>query len=283
MTKKQIIIIAGPTASGKSELALKIAEKFGNKSGIVNADSVQTYKALQILSARPSPKDTALVPHYLYGYLEANETQSVYDWLKQASACVEHIERPIVVGGTGFYIDALINGVCEIPEIDPEVRSFVRSLPLEDVRNRLPDFPYRDSQRIRRALEVLLSTGKPISYFYSQPKRKFIQGDFLKVLILPPRDVLYHRCNSRFKKMLEIGAIEEVKCLLKQTLDTSFLKAIGITEITSYLKSEITFSEMVEQAQAATRHYAKRQITWFRNKFCADVVLSDSQDNIITL
>lgn len=272
--KPKITVIVGPTASGKSALALRLA--LATSGTIINADAIQTYHDLSIISARPTPAETGAVPHLLYGYLGPNEQSSVQDWLTRVVPVLKDTPNPILVGGTGLYISALINGLNDMPDIPPEVRAFVRQMDIDEVRRRMPDFPFPDPQRQRRALEVLLASGRPLSYFQSQPKKKVLDVDFRVLFINPNRADLYENCANRFHQMIGQGGIEEVQHLLTLNPTGGVLEAIGVSEITSYLQGVITREQMIKSAILATRHYAKRQVTWFRHQIPADIVIRDS-------
>lgn len=262
--KQKINIIVGPTAGGKSFFGLRLAEKI--KGEIINADSMQVYQDLKILSARPLESEMYGITHHLYGYLNSHEKNSAYNWLKKAVQTVQKIENPIFIGGTGLYIDILMNGISPIPPIDLTVREEVRQMDINEVRQRVQNCFYHDSQRLRRALEVQLSTGKPLSYFQDKPKVKEIDADFTVYFINPPRGKLYEQCNARFEKMLQNGAIEEVKHLLDIHATGGVMKAIGVEQIISYLYHEYDFNQLCEIGQRVTRHYAKRQVTWFTHQ-----------------
>lgn len=264
MIKKKIYVIVGPTASGKSDFAVRMAQKFNSE--VVNADSMQIYKDLEIITARPNVLDMQGIPHHLYGYFDSFQENSVQLWLDKAVQQINSIERPVVVGGTGLYINALMNGISPIPEVDPEKRDFVRSLPIDDVKKMVIDCQAVDNQRLRRALEVQLSTGKPLSYFQQLPRLKMINATFQVYFINPEREILYKHCNNRLLRMLETGAIEEVKNLLDIKATGTVLKAIGVSEIIAYLKKNLSYDEMCSKIQLSTRHYAKRQVTWFKNQ-----------------
>ncbi len=270
--EKQVILIAGPTASGKSDLAIRLAHQYNGE--IVNADSQQVYADLRILSARPN-EETLDVKHHLYGYLNASETGTVLDWVQRAAETIKTLETPIVVGGTGMYIDALIHGISVIPDVDPDVRAQVRQMDLEEVQSLVVDCKAVDSQRLRRALEVQLTTGKPLSYFQKQPKQKFLDAVFQTFLVLPRRDILYERINARVLKMIETGAVDEVKHLIDIGATGGVVKAIGVPQITDYLNGLVDEKTMIHKIQQDTRHYAKRQMTWFRHQFQADLVLDN--------
>ncbi len=272
-------LIAGPTASGKTALALRLAQS--QPVTIINADSAQVYAHLPILSAQPSAAEMATAPHRLFGYLDGREACSAARWAQDAKdeiqAAWEEDRLPVLVGGTGLYLRALLDGIAPIPEIDPDVRRLVRSLPTaaafealasEDAASAVVLSPNDDS-RIKRALEVIRSTGKTIVEW-----RMLREGgigsdiDLRPLILLPPRDWLHERCDRRFATMMEQGAIEEVQALLALDLppDAPVLRAIGVPEIAAMLRSEIPMEEAVARGQAATRQYAKRQYTWFRNQ-----------------
>ena len=263
MKKQRVFVIGGPTASGKTALALRLADKLNGQ--IVNGDAIQVYEDLRILSARPSVEEEQQAPHYLFGYVDAWHHLSVAEWLQAISSLIPTLENPIVVGGTGMYLDSLVNGVSPIPEIPSEVRDQVRQMPIEEVKSLIKDYRFTDPQRLRRALEVQKTTGKPISYFQSLPKRKYIEADFVEIHVLPDRERVYHSCKERFEQMIQIGAITEVQKLLEKKATGGVLKAIGVPEITAYLNKKISKEEMILSAVTATRQYAKRQMTWFRH------------------
>lgn len=275
---KKIIVIAGATASGKSDLALKLAQKQGGC--VVNADSVQIYEDIPLLTARPTDRDMGDIPHYLYGYLNCHENSTVLGWVTKAAEVLENVSNPVVVGGTGMYIDALVRGMNEIPDVPPCVRAQVRAMPLEAVKAEVRDCSAVDPQRLRRALEVQRATGKPLSWFQNRPRRKFIDAEFVKIWLNPPREALYNRCNARFLKMLEQGAAEQVAKLNQQSPSGGVTKAIGYAQITAFLNGQMTRDEMIASSTQATRNYAKRQITWFKNQFNADYMLTDSLQDI---
>ncbi len=277
--KKIIPVIIGPTASGKSSFALKIAQQ--TKGEIINADSLQVYKDLTVLSARPPLHEQQGINHHLYGYMDAYSTCSVADWLLQVKTVLKDIKNPIFVGGTGLYIKALTEGISPMPDIDEAIRKQVRELPIEDVQKLLIDCKAIDPQRQRRALEVQLSTGKPLSYFQQQPKTKIINKEFQIFFLNPPRDILYQRCNQRFLNMLDNGAIQEVIHLQKINASGGVKKAIGVLEISKWLTGEFSKEKMIETATKETRHYAKRQITWFKNQFSNAIVFKNDDETDI--
>lgn len=276
---KRLALIAGPTASGKTALALHLARK--QPVTIINADSAQVYAHLPILSAQPSATEMATAPHKLFGYLDGRDTCSAARWAQDAKAEIELAWReerlPLLVGGTGLYLRTLLYGIAPIPEIDPEKRRVVRSLPTdaayqalqgEDAASAAALSPSDDS-RVKRALEVIRSTGTSIIDW-----RKRLEGgiadkvNLRPLILLPPRDWLHDRCDQRFELMMEQGAVDEVRSLLALNLpaDAPVMRAIGVPEISTMLNGEIDRAEAVSRGQAATRQYAKRQYTWFRNQ-----------------
>lgn len=268
----------GPTASGKSGLALRLAKE--KKGTVINADSMQIYKDLNLISARPTEAETEGIPHLLYGYLDAWTQGTVQDWLERVVPVLKEAENPILVGGTGLYFSSLINGINEIPEIDEDVRKQVRQMPITEVKQKVKECPFTDPQRLRRALEVQLSTGKTLIYFQSLPKKKVYDADFKTIFLNPPRELLYRNCDIRFRQMIEQGGIEEVRHLMNLKPTGGILKAIGVPEIISYLQGNITKEEMIEQAILSTRHYAKRQITWFKHQIRADITCVNPKEQI---
>jgi tRNA dimethylallyltransferase len=275
----KILVISGATASGKSALALGSALE---KNGVViNADAMQLYSELPILSAQPSKSDQKLTPHFLYSVLKHNENSSVVAWLDlavgQINSALKNNQLPIVVGGTGLYISKLIDGINEVPAIDDVVQKEVRSLAREDLLKILIDLGESkelveklDKQRLSRRLEVLKQTGKTLSWWQNQPNKIFYPKEYFKhINIELPRDQLYSNCNQRLQIMFENGAVEEVENLAKQAPDKDSLvtKTIGYEEIKDYLAGKISKEQAIEIASQKTRNYAKRQLTWFRNQF----------------
>ena len=285
-TIKKILVISGPTASGKSSLALKVAQE--KDSVIINADSVQLYKDLPILSAQPSKNELKKALHLLYSVLEYDQDSSVNNWLKLAKKEIDQTllanKLPIIVGGTGLYLSKLIDGIHKIPNIEKTVREECRELffksgaealkkELLRLGEKINEIKDLDKQRLLRRLEILKQTGKTISYWHSEPKIKFYNEDnFIHFNIESDRKELYDKCNLRFEEMLENGAILEVENLMQRSKDIlinkpPILKTIGFLEIGCYLKKEISKQEMINIATQKTRNYAKRQLSWFRNQF----------------
>ena len=276
---KNVALIVGPTASGKSALALEIAKK--QPSVIINADSAQVYRDLRILSARPSDEEMDGIEHRLFGYIDGDEACSAARWASDAKAAIAAAHEgdilPILVGGTGMYVRVLLDGIAPIPEIDPDIRRAVRKMEALEAYRELekldPVSAERlhptDTSRIQRALEVIRSTGKPLDRWHKQKTGGI--GEEIKLhplILLPPREWLYQRCDLRLRQMIESGAREEVEALMSRNLaaDLPVMRAIGVPDIAGWLSGEITRETAIERAQAATRQYAKRQYTWFRNQ-----------------
>lgn len=277
-------LIAGPTASGKSALAVALAKSLGNGT-VVNADASQVYADLRILSARPTDGEMDGVPHCLFGHVDAAEAHNAARWADEARDTVARAHAggrvPILVGGTGLYLRTLLHGIAPVPQIDPQVRDAVRALPVAEAHAALamadPATAQRlnpaDTTRVARALEVVRSTGRSLADW--QQAREGGIGDDIALaplILLPPRDWLRERCDRRLVGMFEGGAVEEVDALLARDLDPDLpaMRAIGVPQIAACLRGEITRKDALEQAQAATRQYAKRQYTWFRHQPPAD-------------
>ena len=283
----KVILLAGPTASGKSAVALNIARSGGGE--IVNADSMQVYRELYLLSARPSDADDTIVPHHLYGDVSVTEAFSVGRWVEAASSVIADIASrekvAIIAGGTGLYFDALLNGLSPVPEIDPDIRRAARTAANADplgahaaLRIEDPAMAARlepaDSQRVARALEVVRSTGKSLADWQSQNGQGPLApleaaGLVYKAVLMPPRDVLYQRCDDRFDSMMTSGALDEVAALPPGSPDMPAFKALGVPELQDHLAGNLALDEAIALAKTATRQYAKRQMTWFRNRFAA--------------
>ena len=278
--KSKIVLISGPTASGKSSFAIQLAKKINGE--IINADSMQIYKQLRIISARPDPKKYQKINHHLYGFHDAKKSFSTGDWLKLARQKIKKIQKknmiPIIVGGTGLYFKALTDGLVEIPNIPARLRNEVRNLhqrlgQREFFKKLLKiDSSYKgkinpsDSQRSIRAYEVKKFTKKSLYEWFESTKSDFSKDDFVKIYIDYPRQELIERINIRTEQMIKKGAIKEVKDFLKLKIkkDMSVLKAIGISEIKEYLSKKKELDEIIEKISIKTRQYAKRQSTWAR-------------------
>jgi tRNA dimethylallyltransferase len=271
-----LALIAGPTASGKSALALALAER---QSGtIVNADSAQVYRDLRLLSARPTPEEEARAPHRLYGYRDGAEACSAADWAEDARREVQAAQGagrlPILVGGTGLYLRTLIEGIAPVPTIDPQVREAVRAIPVAEahaaLRREDPEAARRlgaaDTARVARALEVVRSTGRALADWHRERQSGLGETvDLNPLILLPPREWLHRRCNDRFDNMFSDQGIAEVSSLLERGLDPRLpvMRAIGVREIAGYLRGALSRDAALEAGRAATRQYAKRQYTWF--------------------
>lgn len=276
-------LIAGPTASGKSALALALAERTGGI--IINADSAQVYRDLPVLSAGPSAEDRARAEHRLYGVMHGAQPCSAADW---AALAREEIVRahlrgklPILAGGTGLYLRTLLDGIAPVPPINAEIRRQVRAAPVEENRARLEEFDPQaaarlkpaDVSRIARALEVVRSTGRTLAEWQQRRAGGIAGAIALRPLILlPPREWLYERCEERFEAMIDQGAADEVKALLHRDHDPLLpvMRAIGVAEVAAWLAGDISRGEAIAAGQQATRRYAKRQYTWFAHQPPAD-------------
>jgi tRNA dimethylallyltransferase len=279
----EVALIAGPTAGGKSALALALAER---RNGVViNADSAQVYRDLRILSARPSEAEEARAPHCLYGYRDGADACSAADWAEDAKAAIRGAHGqgrlPILAGGTGLYLRTLLDGIAPVPEIDSEIRAAVRALPVAEAFAALERedsaaatrLRPSDTTRVARALEVVRSTARPLSDWQREKTGGIGHEVRLRPLILlPPRDWLYERCNRRFEAMVGPAAFAEVEALLSRRLNPLLpvMRAIGLSEIAAHLRGEFGREEAIAAGQTATRHYAKRQYTWFSRQPPAD-------------
>ena len=275
----RVAIICGPTASGKTALALALARRL--PSVVINADSAQVYRDLAILSARPGEAEMAGIPHRLFGHVGGDDDYSAARWAEEATreiaAAAADGRRAILVGGTGLYIRTLIDGIAPVPEIDAAVRDAVRALPVAQAYAALkqedPGAARRlnrgDTTRVARALEVVRSSGRTLADWQSA-KTGGIGGktDIVATILLPPRDWLFERCDTRLATMMAGGAIAEVAALLAHHYppESPVMRAIGVRDIAALLAGEIETDEARARAQLATRRYAKRQYTWFRNQ-----------------
>jgi tRNA dimethylallyltransferase len=282
------VLIAGPTASGKSAAGLRLAEeavRHGRSAWIVNADSMQVYDALRILTARPGAAEAARAPHRLYGHVPAETRYSVGAWLIDVAAVLAEAEEagalPIVVGGTGLYFKALTEGLATIPQVDAGVRAhWLGRLAVDGTATLHSELHLRDaaaaaairpsdSQRVLRALEVIDATGRSLAdWQQARPVPLLPASRTMPFVIEPDRDTLYRRIEERFDLMIEAGALEEVRAVLARKLQPQLpvMKAIGVGELAAVLRNEIPLEEGLARAKAATRRYAKRQWTWFRHQ-----------------
>jgi len=283
VSEPKIILIAGPTASGKSALALALAEKLGGT--IVNADSMQVYRDLRIITARPTPEEEARVPHRLYGCVDAAENFSVGRWCTEAAgvlAAMQREARPaIVVGGTGLYFKALTQGLAAVPPIPAQIRNEVRARLASDgvealhaeLTRRDPAAAARlmpgDRARVTRALEVILATGRSLLLWHEANMPARVDATLAaKVFLMPDRDALLRRIDARFDAMMAAGALDEVRALAERHLNPNLpaMKAHGVPWLIRHLNGEIAIAEAIEGGKRDTRQYTKRQATWFRNQ-----------------
>ncbi|MBF5089007.1 tRNA (adenosine(37)-N6)-dimethylallyltransferase MiaA [Novosphingobium sp. NBM11] len=282
--KPRLALIAGPTASGKSDLAIKLAlheRAQGRKAVVINADSAQVYRDLAVLSARPTEQEMQGIPHRLFGAWDGAVACSATDWADAARAEIAQAHAddalPILVGGTGLYIRTLLDGIAPVPPIDPAIRASVRAMPVaqawEALRAEDPERAARlapaDTTRVARALEVVRSTGRPLAAWQAE-RSGGIGGTvtLAPVILLPDRQWLYHRCDLRFRRMWQSGAVEEVQTLLARGLDPALpvMRAIGVPEIAAFLRGESDAESAIVAGQQATRNYVKRQFTWLKHQ-----------------
>jgi tRNA dimethylallyltransferase len=283
MSNPEIVLIAGPTASGKSALALELAKAFGGT--IINADSMQVYRDLRIITARPSQAEEARAPHRLYGHVDAAENYSVGRWRTEVAAALDATKQEgraaIIVGGTGLYFSGLTRGLAAVPTIPADIRDAVRTRLLSEgatalhaeLAERDPAAAARlrpgDGARVTRALEVVLATGRSLLDWHSENKPPILDlAAAAKVFLMPDRDALLGRIDARFDAMMAAGALEEVRALASRKLNPSMpaMKAHGVPWLIRHLNGEIGEAEAAEHAKLETRQYTKRQATWFRNQ-----------------
>ena len=285
-----VVILCGPTASGKSAAALDAAQSFGGT--VINADSMQVYAGLRILTARPGPEDEARAPHVLYGTVPPYERYSVGRWLDDAAVAVAAARAagrlPVVAGGTGLYVKALTEGLSPVPEVPEPVRAaacarhaelggeaFRRELAALDA-GAAARLPAGDTQRLIRAWEVATATGRTLAEWHRDTApRAVVPGPFAVIALMPERVDLYAAVDGRFARMVESGALDEVAALDALGLDPDLpaMKALGVAELRAHLRGEMALDAAVDAAQRATRHFAKRQYTWFRHQIPeADVI-----------
>ena len=274
---KKVYIIAGPTASGKTGLSVQLAKKLNGE--IINADSIQVYEDVPLLTARPTQEDMQGITHHLFGYLDAFAVGSVQNWLDRLPELVDNIETPIFVGGTGLYIKALTEGLSPIPDIPEEIRNQVRQMSAEELKSALPDAKLIDPQRLMRALEVFKTTGKTLEWWYEQPKTPVLKNvEFKTIVLLPQRDKVYTQCNYRFEQMMQSGALRQVVELLQKNpkMNGGVFQALGVSDLIAFIQGTQTLESAMKHAQQLTRNYAKRQMTWFRHQIKADFVLHEA-------
>ena len=293
--KSKIILISGPTASGKSSFAIKVAKKVDGE--IINADSMQVYKELKILSARPNPKKYQKIKHHLYGFHNVTKNFSTGDWLNLVSKKIKDVKRrnrtPILVGGTGLYFKALTDGLVKIPYISIKLRNQIRNMQKKLGQKKFYEKLLKldplskgkinptDSQRSIRAYEIKKFTKKSLYEWFKNTKSNYLESDFFKVYIDYPRQELIVRINLRTGEMIENGAIKEVKNFIKLKVrkDKSANKAIGVTEIKDFLNKEKNLEQIKEEIAIKTRQYAKRQSTWARGNMMSWIKLKPKDIN----
>lgn len=294
MTRYRAILIAGPTAGGKSAAAMAVAEASGGT--VVNADSMQVYRDLKILTARPDEIDEARVPHVLYGHIDAAEPYSAGCWLDDVESVLQTIEAegrvPVITGGTGLYFKALLEGLSPVPDIAEEVRVHWRGVAsTEDpvslhamLAKRDPEMATRlrpsDPQRIVRALEVIEATGRSLARWQEEPGVPLLPDrDVLKLRISPSREVLHERIDARFDAMVENGALKEVAALAQRKLDPALpvMRAIGVPALMAHIGGEVDRDAAIAQAKTETRRYAKRQETWAKRNMVAWNLLNEKE------
>jgi tRNA dimethylallyltransferase len=283
VSRPDAVLIAGPTASGKSAVALALAEE--RDGTIINADSMQVYRDLRVITARPAPAEEARVPHLLYGHVDAAENYSVGRWCVDASAAFAQVSRsgrrPIIVGGTGLYFKALTRGLSAVPPVPAEVRARVRErLEVEGIAALYAELRDRDAAgaqrlmpndraRVTRALEVILATGRSLTDWHREGMRPALEPDrAVKIFLDVERAELYRRIEARFEAMLAGGALEEVRALARRGLAAALpaMKAHGVPWLIRHLRGEIEHAAAVAEAKRDTRRYTKRQATWFRHQ-----------------
>ncbi|MBB5687470.1 tRNA dimethylallyltransferase [Sphingobium boeckii] len=287
-------LIAGPTASGKSALAVRLGQTM--PSVVINADSMQVYADLHILSARPGKAEMGGVPHALFGHIDGADACSAARWAAEARNEIAKAHAagllPILCGGTGLYLRTLLDGIAPVPDIDPVIRAAARALPVLEAHQALTredpaaaeKLSPNDTTRVARALETIRSTGKPLATWQADRIGGIADAiDLVPLILLPPRDWLFERIERRFAQMVDQGAENEVRTLLARHLDPALpaMRAIGVPEIAAFLKGDLSRAAMIERGMIATRQYGKRQYTWFSRQTpsdwnCRKTQLSDS-------
>lgn len=276
------ILIHGPTASGKTKLAIALARRLDGE--IVNADAMQCYRDLNVLTARPDADELAAAPHNLFGHVDAAERHSAADWAKEAASEITRLgaagKVPVIVGGTGLYLTALTEGLSEIPPIPDAVRDEARARVARDLPGAWAEISARDpqtaariestdTQRIARALEVLLATGHPLTHFHGKATPVLAPGSWVGVTLTPPRDTLYARIDQRVDAMLKAGALEEARTLWSRGLerDLPSMRAHGMPGFCDHFEGRTPLADAIERCKRDTRRYAKRQMTWIAHQF----------------
>ncbi len=280
---KTVILVGGPTASGKTSLAIELAQKYNGV--IINADSMQVYQELDIITARPNEHECQQAEHQVFGFISIKQHFSVAQWLEKVSQTIQETQlrkkTPILVGGTGLYFKALIEGLSPIPSIDMAIRKKIGNYYDEIGAQKFHDELHQidpqaaerlsanDRQRCIRAMEIWHQTGQTLTYWQNQPRKKFVNNAVFKTFILlPNREKLYQKIEKRFDFMIENGALDEAKHIKELNLDRLLpgLKAVGLTSLLDYLDKKISLDEAITTGKTQTRRYAKRQFTWFKNQ-----------------
>lgn len=276
------ILIHGPTASGKTALAVALARRLGGE--VVNADAMQVYRDLNVLTARPDPDELAAAPHHLFGHVDAGERYSAGRWAKEAGEAIRRLRRDdkvaIVAGGTGLYLQALVDGLSDMPAIPETIRAEARARVAADEAGAYAELgrvdpasveriAAGDRQRIARALEVFAATGRPISSFHGAATPVLGPKDWVGIALTPPRETIYGRINKRVDAMLSRGALAEAEALWRRGLDRDLpaMRAHGMPGFADYFDRRATLEEAVERCKRDTRRYAKRQLTWITHQF----------------
>ena len=292
-TKGKIICVYGPTASSKTKFAITLAKKIGGV--VINADSMQVYSEVPILTSQPSYEEQGIISHRLYSIINLTIDFSVHQWLNLVVKEIDDIRKqnlhPILVGGTGMYLSSLINGIAKIPEITKTTKQKIEDLTREKSNAELHDILVKydadlakklsvnDKIRILRGLEVIIETGKSILKWQECNDKFYNRDNFINIYINPSRTTLYDNINSRFLKMIELGVEQEVEEIIKKYDVDELPKIIGLAVLHDYILGDISFEEMVVIIQKNTRNYAKRQFTWFNNKLNHDHVVFNYEQN----
>ena len=286
--KNDLIVIAGPTAVGKSNIALQLAKKINGV--ILNADSVQVYKDLEILSARPNLKIMKLIPHYLYGFVDSSINFSVADWLSKLKQKLIDIKKnkqiPILVGGSGLYLNAAINGLAPIPVISQNIKDrsllILNEIGIDKFRDLIyeidPIFSNKinDKHRLLRAHSVFLQTNKNLTFWHSQKREGMVSNTISSFLISVNRELLYKNCDARFNQMLVNGGLAEVEEIRNKNINRSLpiMKSLGVKWLLSYLDGQLNYEDAVRLSMRDTRNYAKRQLTWFKHNYIPKKIIN---------
>ena len=286
--KNDLIVIAGPTAVGKSNIALQLAKEINGV--ILNADSVQVYKDLEILSARPNLKIMGLIPHYLYGFVDSSTNFSVADWLSKLKQKLNDIKKnkqiPILVGGSGLYLNAAINGLAPIPVISQNIKDksllMLNQIGIDKFRDVVYDIDpifskkINDKHRLLRAYSVFVQTNKNLTFWHSQKRDGMVSNKISSFLITVNRELLYKNCDARFYHMLVNGGLAEVEKIRNKNINRSLpiMKSLGVKWLLSYLDGQLNYDDAVRLSMRDTRNYAKRQLTWFRHNYIPKKIIN---------